>query len=413
MRTIDATHCNLRYRLILGSLLSVWIAVLGGCAQQPAKQAGPDPVEFREAVRTTSESLFQQIRGSQSFLQAMQTKLGKRLFVVDPFIDADSGQVTAISKVAEDIVKDSARQKFADFEVQTLAQENLPRANYLISGTVSFEAPPESAGAAQAKRYRLNLAATDVKTQTVVAQSSAWVSNTDLDLSPTPAYRDSPMYLKDKATEGYVRTTTSPAGKPADPAYFDNLSVLALITEANQAYNDGSYQKALALYQKAAGRPDGQQLRVYSGLYLTHWKLGRNQDAEGAFGQMIATGIATNNISVKFLFKVDSTEFIQESQLAAQYRFWLRQIAKQIAAKKVCMNVVGHSSHSGSESYNDRLSLQRAVALAKSIESFDKEVQGRLKPIGRGYHENIVGSGTDDARDAIDRRVEFRLSPCP
>jgi hypothetical protein len=29
-----------------------------------------------------------------------------------------------------------------------------------------------------------------------------------------------------------------------------------------------------------------------------------------------------------------------------------------------------------------------------------------------GFHENLVGSGTDDLRDALDRRVEFKVRSC-
>jgi hypothetical protein len=32
--------------------------------------------------------------------------------------------------------------------------------------------------------------------------------------------------------------------------------------------------------------------------------------------------------------------------------------------------------------------------------------------VGRGFEQNIVGSGTDDLRDSIDRRVEFKVMDC-
>ena len=30
-----------------------------------------------------------------------------------------------------------------------------------------------------------------------------------------------------------------------------------------------------------------------------------------------------------------------------------------------------------------------------------------------GYRENLIGSGADDASDALDRRVEFKVVACP
>jgi hypothetical protein len=36
----------------------------------------------------------------------------------------------------------------------------------------------------------------------------------------------------------------------------------------------------------------------------------------------------------------------------------------------------------------------------------------KSRAIGKGFEENLVGSGTDDLRDAIDRRVEFVVIDC-
>jgi outer membrane protein OmpA-like peptidoglycan-associated protein len=37
---------------------------------------------------------------------------------------------------------------------------------------------------------------------------------------------------------------------------------------------------------------------------------------------------------------------------------------------------------------------------------------GRTETIGMGFRQNLVGSGTDDAGDALDRRVEFKVVQC-
>ena len=39
-------------------------------------------------------------------------------------------------------------------------------------------------------------------------------------------------------------------------------------------------------------------------------------------------------------------------------------------------------------------------------------VGGQLQVAGVGYRENIVGTGADDASDAVDRRVEFKTVEC-
>ena len=56
-----------------------------------------------------------------------------------------------------------------------------------------------------------------------------------------------------------------------------------------------------------------------------------------------------------------STDFWGDAQVSGPYGFWLRQIARQAAATKVCMTVIGHTSRTGTAQYNDRLSQRRAA----------------------------------------------------
>jgi outer membrane protein OmpA-like peptidoglycan-associated protein len=76
------------------------------------------------------------------------------------------------------------------------------------------------------------------------------------------------------------------------------------------------------------------------------------------------------------------------------------------------MSVVGHTSRTGSEQMNDRLSQQRATYIKQRLDTEAPELAPRTQASGKGYRENIVGTGTDDARDALDRRVEFKVTGC-
>ena len=42
----------------------------------------------------------------------------------------------------------------------------------------------------------------------------------------------------------------------------------------------------------------------------------------------------------------------------------------------------------------------------------DRQLASRVEVAGVGWQENIIGSGTDDARDSVDRRVEFKVRTC-
>jgi hypothetical protein len=56
-------------------------------------------------------------------------------------------------------------------------------------------------------------------------------------------------------------------------------------------------EQALGMYQQALAAPGGEQLRVYNGIYLTNWRLGRVTEAEQAFGRVVASGLANRNLA--------------------------------------------------------------------------------------------------------------------
>ena len=105
-------------------------------------------------------------------------------------------------------------------------------------------------------------------------------------------------------------------------------------------------------------------------------------------------------------------EFWVDPKISGQYNMWVRIIAREVASSGSCLTIVGHTSRTGSEQFNDRLSMQRALTMQRKIEAQAPESVGRLKSTGMGFRENIVGSGTDDLRDALDRRVEFKVRSC-
>ena len=76
------------------------------------------------------------------------------------------------------------------------------------------------------------------------------------------------------------------------------------------------------------------------------------------------------------------------------------------------MRVVGHTSRTGSARANETLSRQRAEAVQRMLERDNRALGARLSAAGAGSREALVGLGTDDLRDALDRRVEFRVVDC-
>jgi hypothetical protein len=54
----------------------------------------------------------------------------------------------------------------------------------------------------------------------------------------------------------------------------------------------------------------------------------------------------------------------------------------------------------------------RADYLKDRLEGEEKALRGRLISSGKGSREMIVGTGRDDASDALDRRVELKVVKC-
>jgi len=398
----------------LSACASVLLIVAGCATSTPPPTPAPTPVPtsdtseriFDEAVNVATDSLVAQLQRGPGPSAKTEAKRG---VVIDPMVDAASGQQTVTTLLLEQRVADRLRSRYSQFDVMPFQIANLSKAQYLLTGTMT-RVPSSQSGAPQV--FQINLALTDLQNGTVVAQASSLARDEGLDTNPTRYYRDSPVVVKDKVVDGYIATSQAAPGSPADPVYFERVATATTVSEATLAYNNESYQDALALYQTAAAKPGGEQLRVLNGIYLASWKLGRANDAEEAFGKVVALGLSSNNLGVKFLFNPGTTNFWSDPQVSGPYGFWLRQIARQAAVAKVCMNVVGHTSLTGSEPYNDRLSLQRAAYIKQRLDKEAPELAPRTKASGRGFRENLVGTGTDDARDALDRRVEFKLTGC-
>ena len=371
---------------------AVLLAALAGCAAPPQATNLSDELPFEQAVAQATDGLAGQTQKLPAFLARVESKLAKRGVVLDPMLDATTGQQTAATVLLENRVTERLTTKFDQFEILPFQSVSLARAQYLLTGTMTRV---DSGGSARKRALQINLALTDLKTGGVVAQASALARDEGLDHTPLLYYRDSPVLVKDKVNEGYARTSAT------------------LINEATTLYNQERYVEALGQSRSALATPTGEQLRVLNGIYLASVKLGRTAEAEQAFGRVVALGIAYNELGVKFLFNPGSTDFWSDSKVSGAYAMWLRQIAKESTAAKACMDIVGHTSKTGSEPANDALSLQRANFIRQRLVADATVLGPRTKTSGMGFRQNIVGSGTDNAVDALDRRVEFKIIPCP
>jgi outer membrane protein OmpA-like peptidoglycan-associated protein len=382
--------------------------LLFSCAVAPVQPDRDRPAEFEAAISYLADSLLAQMRSGQDLLAPLQDSTR---IVMDPFADANSRELPGISREIEKIIIASAEKNFIKISVSRITSETLRNADYVMNGVIRQE-ECQTQGNSQTC-YLISAALVNLKSGKIAARSDVRTTGNHLNYRSEPMSEDSPMYLKDRPMESSVKIAAGKVGDTADRAYYNALESLAMLAEAETAYGKADYQTALDLLTKASEHPEGQLMKTYSGLYSTYRRLGRMDMAEDAFAKLLAAGVEKHKtLTVKFLFDVNSVSFWKDPDLQEQYDMWLRQIGKYFKNSVFCLQIIGHCSRTGTERYNDSLSLDRARRIQKLLNPEFPEVSERSVCIGRGFKENIKGTGTDDEHDAIDRRVEFVVTDC-
>jgi outer membrane protein OmpA-like peptidoglycan-associated protein len=253
----------------------------------------------------------------------------------------------------------------------------------------------------------------DLKNASIIAKATARSHMHQVDHSPTAYYSDSPAWMKDSATEGYIKTCQdSKIGDAVLPDYFDGIVSAALTRQGIAAYDSGRYREALDLFTKALKLPAQNEFQVYSGLHIANVRLGRKAAANEFFGKLVDHGFAHKRLAMKFLFKPGSTTFWPDRRVSGSYSMWVKTIAKRTLNSNSCLEITGHSSPTGAEPLNERLSQQRAEYIEQKLEAEAPQLRGRTIASGAGSRENLVASGKDDLSDALDRRVVFQVHSC-
>jgi len=378
-----------------------------GTQPAPATQAAPSPpapVPFDDALLRAANDLFSKA--------AVPPGNDKIELVIDPLIDGISGAQSTATRLMQERIVALVGKSYPRFEVRPFSSEALSRAPVVLIGTFTAI---NNAGVADGPRdaYRICLALADLRSKSIMSKGVARARPEAIDVTPTPAFADNPVWATDPATSVYIKACqgTKP-GDPIDPVYVERIGTSSLISDGILEYDDRHYREALAFYRTALKMAGGDQLRVRSGIYLANWKLNRRNDATDAFGSLVDYSLAGKKLSVRFLFKPGSTQFIDDPQISGSYPMWLSQIATRAAQRNTCLQVVGHTSKTGPPQVNERLSVLRAQFIKDLLQGSLPRLADKLKATGVGSREMLIGTGKDDASDAIDRRVDFNVSDC-
>src|SRR5438309_5351098 len=137
---------------------------VAACAAPAPASVVVGELPFEQAVAQATDGLAGQIQKGPAFL----TKLAKRSVVLDPMLDATSGQQTAATTLLETRVSEALARKSDLFEILPFQSANLGKAQYLLTGTMTRA---EGDGTGKKRALQIQLALTDLKTGIVAAQA--------------------------------------------------------------------------------------------------------------------------------------------------------------------------------------------------------------------------------------------------
>ena len=163
-------------RLRTIALAPVLLALMGsvfvtGCAMAPpAATVSTEKLPFADAIRVAVDGVLRQVAPPSGLLARRE----RRTVVLDPALDAGTGQQTHATLQLDKAVSAALAQSSAALDVRPFDAASLAKADYLLTGTLQRS---QSA-------FSINLALVDVKAGTVAAQSSAAARSEGVDMQP-------------------------------------------------------------------------------------------------------------------------------------------------------------------------------------------------------------------------------------
>ncbi len=373
-------------------------------APPPPAAAPVPPAAFADAIARAGEQL---LRDAQVAVGS-----GPRELIIDPLIDASTGQQTASTVQMGQQMTSLIKARVPQWNVRQLSRASLSGRPLLLIGTLTA-VNTRNAKDENADAFRVCLVLLDLRTGKLIAKRVDRATATTVNAEPTAFYRDSPTWALDRTAMAYIKSCQgSTPGDNIDPGYLLRLPAAALINEAQIAFADNKPADAYRLFHEAEPVAEADDLRILNGLYLSSWRTGKKKEAADNFGKIVSAGLDAKKLPIKIFFNPGATTMLRSGDLQSQYAVWLREVAIQVGARETCMKVVGHTSRTGASAANDLLSQKRADVIKQALDKQNAKLAPRVTAMGVGSRETLIGLGTDDLRDALDRRVEFRTVDC-
>lgn len=186
-----------------------------------------------------------------------------------------------------------------------------------------------------------------------------------------------------------------------------------LLAEGDRLQELGRCRDALQSYGMAALEAGPTRGHALAAIHLCHWQLQRSRAGEDSFALWLQHELDQGRLPLRLLFQPGETRYLAEARISAPYGAWLRRIAQALQSSPQCLTLAGHAGPSAAEQRAVDLPLRRAQAVQRQLETLAPALKGRIRSRAAvPADEPLVGSASDDLRDALDRRVEFAIGPC-
>lgn len=373
--------------------------VLTACSTAPPLPRVTAELPLASAVGMAADEAVQHMARQQGLDLARLLNRPTRIYVA-PVLQSESRQQTVTTVRVRELIAVHLKSQHRGLELVPYTEAAAAGSEVRLDSTLTAVTLPD--GRRSADRMLLALRLVSLKDGRTLASSQAAVSDPALDGTPMAFYRESPFSLPPPQAQEIERALSER----------ERTVPIARLDEAGAAYDTGRFDRALELYRSAATLPGADTMQALVGRYLASVRSGKDEESREAFARIVTLGLGTRSMGVKLLFAPGRTDYIDDPALSRPYPDWLREIAKQAGAATTCLQVVGHSSRTGTEDFNVTLSAQRAEAVRQQLEAVNPALARRIETSGVGWRENLVGTGSDDLKDAVDRRVEFKVVDC-
>lgn len=159
------------------------------------------PRDFSDAVTQAADVVF---KSAEDVLRQVPANEARNL-VIDPLVDANTGQQTVSTVRMEKILNEVVRTRYPSFSVRPLTRDSLQQSPLLLIGTLTAI---NSGGDAKARPdiFRIWLTVIDLRTGKIIGKAIARATENSVDPTPTAYFNDTTSGVKDRRVAGYVES---------------------------------------------------------------------------------------------------------------------------------------------------------------------------------------------------------------